>query len=93
MVVTLSAVKVLLPNGTCEYLVTSLDSSVFSPEKLKKLYHLRWSIKTSFLHLKHTIGGEYFRSCKRDLAIQEIWVWMILYNFCMKVIRDVPPVE
>lgn len=91
--VTLRVVKILLPDGTCEYLVTSLDSSVFSPEKLKKLYHLRWGIETSFLHLKHTIGGEYFRSCKRELVIQEIWARMILYNFCMEIIRHVPPVE
>ena len=50
--VTLRIVKILLDDGSCEYLATTLDASRFPPEKLKRLYRLRWGIETSFLHLK-----------------------------------------
>ena len=87
--VTLRIVKILLDDGSCEYLATTLDASRFPPEKLKRLYRLRWGIETSFLHLKHTIGCEYFHSCKREQIQQEIWARMILYNFCMEIARHV----
>ncbi len=87
--VKLRIVKILLDDGGVEYLATSLDPSRFPPRKLKRLYRMRWGIETSFLHLKHTIGCEYFHSCKRELVIQEIWARMILYNFCMEIVSHV----
>lgn len=43
---------------------------------------MRWGIETSFRELKYTIGLTRFHSEKTEYIKQEIWVRLILYNFC-----------
>ena len=49
---SLRIVKFKLENGNYETICTSLSPDKIPPEKLKELYHLRWSIETSFRFLK-----------------------------------------
>lgn len=74
-------VRVKLPNGNIEVLVTNLDSAGFPPKELKKLYDMRWGIETSFRELKFTIGLLHFHSKKAAFIQQEIFSRLIMYNF------------
>jgi len=75
------AVRVLLPNGEYESLLTNLDSGEFPPDELREIYRLRWGIETSFRVLKHTVGLANFHAKKREFIAQEIFARLIMYNF------------
>ena len=74
-------VRVILPNGEYESLITNLPANEFSPSILKDIYKRRWGIETSFRELKHTIGMANFHAKKREFIIQEIFARLIMYNF------------
>ena len=74
-------VRIKLPNGNVEVLVTNLDVARFPPKELKKLYDMRWGIETSFRELKFTIGLLHFHSKKAAFILQEIFSRLIIYNF------------
>ena len=80
--VSFRIVRFPLSDTSTETLITNLDSDRFPPEELKKLYHVRWGIETSFRHLKYTIGLRQFQSKKADHITQEIFARLIMYNFC-----------
>ena len=65
-----------------ETIVTSLDRTAFPLEEIKCLYHLRWGIETSFRELKYVIGLRHIHTKKDDVALQEIYARLIMYNFC-----------
>ena len=74
-------VRIQLPGGGFECLVTNLSREEFSPSELGEIYGLRWGIETSFRTLKYTIGLTNFHSKKRELVAQEVFARLILYNF------------
>lgn len=82
-------VKILLPSGTPEYLITDLPKESFDSNKLKEIYRLRWGIETSFRHLKYNVGLVYFHSIRRDFIIQEVYARIILYNLTRLLINCV----
>ena len=75
-------VRFPLSDVSTETLITNLDTESFPPEELKKLYHMRWGIETSFRHLKYTVGLRQFQSKKVEFVVQEIFARLIMYNFC-----------
>ena len=79
--ISFRAVRVLLPNGEYETLITNLDADAFPADELRKIYKQRWGIETSFRTLKYTIGLSNFHAKKRDFIVQEIFARLILYNF------------
>lgn len=87
---TLRFVMILLPNGNKECLVTNLPEDKFSPEKLKKLYHMRWKIETSFRLVKYSANLLEFHSKKIEFLHQEIWAKMIFYNFTTTITQHLP---
>lgn len=64
-----------------ETIITNLDATRFPPEKLQKLYAMRWGIETSFRQLKQTVGLRMFQAKKVEHIIQEIFARLIMYNF------------
>lgn len=74
-------VRIKLPNGNIEVLVTNIDTARFPPKELKKLYAMRWGIETSFRELKFTIGLLHFHCKKAAFIQQEIYSRLIMYNF------------
>lgn len=49
-------------------------------EGLKSLYHCRWNIELDIRHIKDTMGMNVL-SCKTpEMAIKEIWVYLLAYN-------------
>lgn len=75
-------VRFKISEDSTETLITNLDSDSFSADELKRLYHLRWSIETSFRQLKYTIGLSLFQSKKVEYITQEIFARLTMYNFC-----------
>lgn len=65
-----------------ENIITNLPADQFPMEEIKKIYHLRWDIETSFRELKYILGASRFHSKKKDFLEMEIWARLILYNFC-----------
>ena len=70
-----------MSDSTVETVITNLDSSLFPPSELKKLYALRWGIETSFRSLKYTVGLLHFHAKKVEHIHQEIFARLIMYNF------------
>ena len=68
--------------GKGSTLITNLDKASFPAEELKRLYHLRWGIETSFRQLKYTVGLSLFQSKKVEYITQEIFARLTMYNFC-----------
>ena len=79
-------VKLLLADGSAEYLVTNLSHEKFPPEALRTLYQMRWGVETSFLYLKYNIAMNYFHSISRDSISQEIFAKLVLYNFISLIV-------
>lgn len=84
-------VKLALPGGGSEFLITNLPRDRFPKAVLGELYRLRWGIETSFRFLKYNVSLTSFHSIRRDLIRQEIYAKVILYNFTMMIVRLVPP--
>lgn len=82
-------VRFKLDNGSYECLLTNLPADQFDINELKKIYHMRWGIETSFRQLKHTIGLLDFHSKKVNAIKQEIWARLIMFNFCAEVAKTV----
>ena len=66
-------VRFKITDDTYETVITNLNREEFSPEELKKLYHMRWGIETSFRELKYALGLTSFHAKK---------VAYVMYNFC-----------
>lgn len=78
-------VKLQLPDGNPEYLLTNLPKETFSLADLEELYRMRWGIETSFRYLKYTSGLVHMHSIKPKFIFQEIYAKLTLHNFCMAV--------
>ena len=74
-------VRFQISDDTYETILTNLDRAKYPPDKIKKLYALRWGIETSFRDLKYTVGMLNFHSKKVMCIHQEIYAHLIIYNF------------
>jgi len=89
----LRCVKVILPNGNTEILITNLPKDVFKRKDIETLYLLRWGIETSFNHLKNAINIEEFVGIKENSIKQEFYSILIKYNLVMQYIEEAKTVE
>jgi hypothetical protein len=70
----LRAVKILLPNGELEILLTSLlDTETFSKAALGEAYKLRWEIETFFDRIKNIYDLERFSGQSLNSIEQDIY--------------------
>ena len=74
-------VRFKITENSYETILTNLDREHYPPNKLKKLYALRWGVETSFRHLKYTIGLLKYHSKKTMCIRQEIFARLAFYNF------------
>lgn len=75
-------VRILLPNGQYECMITNLPRDEFSMREIRELYKKRWGIETSFRKLKYTIGLSNLHSKNPEYIRQEIYGKLIMYNLC-----------
>ncbi len=80
--ISLRFVRFHISDDSMETLVTNLNEASFPVKELKRLYHLRWDIETSFRQLKYTVGLSQFQSKKVENITQEIFARLTMYNFC-----------
>jgi hypothetical protein len=72
-----------------ETVITNLDKEVFSPNEIKKLYHMRWGIETSFRELKYALGLNSFHAKKVEYITQEVFARLVMYNFSFIITMNV----
>jgi hypothetical protein len=86
---TFRVVRFKITDDSYETVFTNLEQSDFSPQELKKLYHMRWGIETSFRELKYAVGLLNFHSKKREHIAQEVFARIIMYNFAEMITSHV----
>jgi hypothetical protein len=79
----LRLVKIDLPKGKTEILITNLPKTEFSRLDIGELYNYRWRIETAFLDLKYAVHVEEFMSKKENSIKQEFYASLIQANFAM----------
>lgn len=81
--------KVILDSGEVEYLITSLfDEEVYTPLKLKKLYHLRWGVEEQYKDMKYAICVENFIGKTPNSIKQEFYANILSYNLSMMLCKS-----
>lgn len=75
-----------ISEGNYECIVTNLPASGFDMDTIKRIYHMRWGIETSYRELKHSSGLLFFHSKKEELIHQEIFAHLTMYNFSHAVL-------
>lgn len=82
-------VRFPITEKTYECIITNLDKYEFPSDEIKKLYHMRWGIETSFRELKYAIGITNFHAKKVAYVMQEIFTRLTMYNFCEMITTNV----
>ena len=85
---TFRVVRIQLPSGAYECLVTNLPLEEFPPERLAELYFSRWKIECAYRDLKYTIGMTSFHSCKAMHVEQEVYAKLLLYNITEALVQS-----
>jgi IS4 transposase len=76
----LRCVRIDLPSGEAEILITNLSREEFSVDEIGDLYYLRWNIETNFNHLKNAIHIETFIGVKNNSIKQEFFGCLLKYS-------------
>ena len=83
-------VRLLLPSGEYETLITDLTREEFPTDVIMQLYHLRWGIETSFRELKYALNLVFFHSKQYIFIIQEIISRILMFNVNSLMAQEVP---
>lgn len=86
--ITLRMVKVPLPEGREEVLITNVPSETFDHLQIAELYHMRWGIETAYETLKDRLQMENFTGTKPVLLLQDIYSTIYISNLAEDIIRD-----
>lgn len=82
-------VRVDLPNGEIEVLMTSLlDSQKYPSRMFKELYFLRWGIETFYDELKNKIKVEYFTGYSKVSVLQDFFCAVFISNLQSIIVND-----
>lgn len=82
-------VRVDLPNGEIEVLMTSLlDSQKYPLKRFKELYFLRWGVETYYDELKNKIKLEYFTGYSKMSVLQDFFCAVFISNLQSIIVND-----
>jgi hypothetical protein len=82
-------VRVELPSGEIEILMTSLlDSQVYPSNIFKELYFLRWGIETFYDQLKNKLRLEYFTGYSITCIQQDFFCAIFISNLQSIIVND-----
>lgn len=82
-------VKVILPNGEVEVLVTSLlDEEKYPTGEFGNLYNERWGVEVNYNHLKNNIQLENFTGLSSITIKQDFYANMFIANMQAIIARD-----
>ena len=65
---------------TVTLVTTLLDPKIYPAEKLAEAYGLRWTIETSFGHIKTTMKMDVLRCQTVDGILKELTMFLLVYN-------------
>lgn len=74
-------IRVILPSGIPEILVSNVSPTLLSKEEAKEIYHLRWNEEGEFLHLKYNCKCLYLHHRNAARYTNEIYGSFIMANF------------
>lgn len=82
-------VRVDLPGGEIEILMTSLlDSQIYPSNIFKELYFLRWGIETFYDELKNKLKVEYFTGYSKMSIEQDFFCAVFISNLQSIIVND-----
>lgn len=82
-VIKLRAVKVILPTGELEILITNLlDMEKYPSDCFQELYFMRWWVEVGFHFLKIFMELQKFTSKKLQFILQDFYAKFFVLNFC-----------
>lgn len=82
-------VRVDLPNGEVEILMTSLlDSKTYPTNMFKELYFLRWGIETFYDELKNKLKVEHFSGYSKASIQQDFFCAIFISNLQSIIVND-----
>lgn len=82
-------VRVDLPKGETEILITSLlDSQEYPSKMFKELYFFRWGIETYYDELKNKIKLEYFTGYSKMSVLQDFYCAIFISNLQSTIVND-----
>lgn len=73
-------IRVILPSGTPEILISNVSPALLSKEEAKEVYHLRWNEEGEFLHLKYNCKCLYLHHRNAARYTNEIYGSFIMAN-------------
>lgn len=82
-------IRVDLPSGEIEVLMTSLfDSQKYPSKMFKELYFLRWGIETFYDELKNKLKVEYFTGYSKISILQDFYCAVFISNLQSIIVND-----
>jgi len=73
-------IKLELPSGETEVLLTNLGRRSFKKAEFMALYFMRWPIETNYNTIKNNLEIESFSARRYDSILQDFWATMYLSN-------------
>lgn len=86
-------VRVQLPNGTYECIVTNLSREEFSAEDLREMYCLRWAIENAYRDLKYTVDMLHFHGKSAQAVTLEVYASLTFFNYCAYIAVHCDPLS
>ena len=91
--INLRLVKIILPTGEVEVLVTNLfESEAYSIDELKEVYALRWGIEVFYGTAKNQLQIECFSGIKQICIEQDYYANLFVYNLQSIVEKQSEPI-
>ena len=85
---TLRVIKLQLPSGEEETLITNLSRNHFKKDSFQSLYFLRWKVETRYNTLKNKLQIEDFSGKTCVSILQDFYVTMYLLNMATAIKSD-----
>ena len=76
--ITIRVIKLYLPSGEVETLITNLYK--VSESRFKKLYFMRWPVETKYDLVKNKLELPNFTGYSKNIIYQDFWISMLLSN-------------
>lgn len=76
----LRVVRITLPKGTKEVLVTNLPADKITLQQLCQIYKLRWGIETNYDWIKNKLCVENFSGIGKIAVLQDFYATVFLWN-------------
>lgn len=82
-------IRVELPSGQIEILITSLlDSKKYRQKIFKELYFKRWGVETYYDELKNKLKVEHFSGYSHQTVLQDFYAALFISNIQTVIIND-----